>query len=517
MATVNIPSTLTDPNYRYKMPRLMSKVEGRGNGIKTNIMNMGEIAKALKRPPEYPTKFFGCELGALSKYENKEEKAIVNGAHEQSELQKLIDKFIEKFVLCPECCLPELDLLVKKNTVSGKCNACGHFCELDNQHRVATYITKNPPGGGDSTMGKKITSSKKGKDTVLREEKHKDGKELKREKTAELADSDEKDGSVHQQEGGESNSKKKKKDKDKKHKKKSTKSDDETGDDMSPTVKGSSAEQGPNGTNNGTNAEDGDGGGKKGHDGKEKKKKKESREKLLRNESLNFDSPEIDEICARMREFVSNKEASMSPTDFFQEIRMLQISQVFGGKIRMFVALDGLFSSTGITPTGIEKKLPFLLEIVDSSVTVADICSGLETYVVTKCPQNLREFPFMLQKLYQGDVLEDEKALLSYYEADTSSQSPVEIFSKAKKFGEPFLRGLRNSQEEDDSSSEEDDEEVVSTPASRGQVLKSLNMDADRPVAVIAKPVAHPQAVPEAPPIGIDESLSDSDVDIDAL
>lgn len=37
------------------MPRLVAKVEGKGNGIKTVIANMTEIAKALNRPPT-------CEL-----------------------------------------------------------------------------------------------------------------------------------------------------------------------------------------------------------------------------------------------------------------------------------------------------------------------------------------------------------------------------------------------------------------------------------------------------------------------
>lgn len=33
------------------MPRLIAKVEGKGNGIKTVIPNMGDVARALGRPP----------------------------------------------------------------------------------------------------------------------------------------------------------------------------------------------------------------------------------------------------------------------------------------------------------------------------------------------------------------------------------------------------------------------------------------------------------------------------------
>lgn len=89
---VTFVGTVDDPNYRYKMPKLKAKIEGRGNGIKTNIMNMSDIARALKRPPEYPTKFCGCELGSQSKFEVAEGKAIVNGAHTELDLQQIIDK-----------------------------------------------------------------------------------------------------------------------------------------------------------------------------------------------------------------------------------------------------------------------------------------------------------------------------------------------------------------------------------------------------------------------------------------
>lgn len=60
-----------DPAYRYKMPRVMSKIEGRGNGIKTVIPNMVDVAQALNRDPAICTKYFGCELGAQSRYDPK--------------------------------------------------------------------------------------------------------------------------------------------------------------------------------------------------------------------------------------------------------------------------------------------------------------------------------------------------------------------------------------------------------------------------------------------------------------
>ena len=48
---LNVNTSVTDVFYRYKMPRLLAKVEGKGNGIKTVVVNMSEVAKALCRPP----------------------------------------------------------------------------------------------------------------------------------------------------------------------------------------------------------------------------------------------------------------------------------------------------------------------------------------------------------------------------------------------------------------------------------------------------------------------------------
>ncbi|EFA01900.1 eukaryotic translation initiation factor 5 isoform X1 [Tribolium castaneum] len=165
MGSVNVNRSVSDVFYRYKMPRLMAKVEGKGNGIKTVIVNMAEVAKALGRPPTYPTKYFGCELGAQTQFDFKNERFIVNGSHDAGKLQDLLDGFIRKFVLCPECENPETELLVstKRSTISQGCKACGYHGPLESNHKLVTFILKNPPNLNPAVQGSSLTEGKRSK------------------------------------------------------------------------------------------------------------------------------------------------------------------------------------------------------------------------------------------------------------------------------------------------------------------------------------------------------------------
>lgn len=42
-----------------------------------------------------------------TRYNEEDERAIVNGAHTNATLQQLVHKYVELFVLCPNCRLPE--------------------------------------------------------------------------------------------------------------------------------------------------------------------------------------------------------------------------------------------------------------------------------------------------------------------------------------------------------------------------------------------------------------------------
>ncbi|OIW17270.1 hypothetical protein TanjilG_22382 [Lupinus angustifolius] len=147
MALQNIGAGNSDDAfYRYKMPRMITKIEGRGNGIKTNVVNMVDIAKALARPPSYTTKYFGCELGAQSKFDEKTGTSHVNGAHETAKLAGLLENFIKKYVQCYGCGNPETEILITKTQMLQlKCAACGFVSDVDMRDKLTTFIIKNPP------------------------------------------------------------------------------------------------------------------------------------------------------------------------------------------------------------------------------------------------------------------------------------------------------------------------------------------------------------------------------------
>ena len=157
MALQNIgASNSDDAFYRYKMPKMITKIEGRGNGIKTNIVNMVDVAKALARPASYTTKYFGCELGAQSKFDEKSGVSLVNGSHDTPKLAGLLENFIKKYVQCYGCGNPETEVLITKSQmVQLKCAACGFISDVDMRDKLTSFILKNPPEQKKGSKDKK--------------------------------------------------------------------------------------------------------------------------------------------------------------------------------------------------------------------------------------------------------------------------------------------------------------------------------------------------------------------------
>lgn len=127
-----------DPYFRYKMPQLKVRVK-RGT---THIVNIQEVAAALHRSATVVTSFFGKDMGTRSKLD-KEGMALVKGNHSAATLQQRLNIFIDKFVLCGKCSLPETVLMVgAQKQISQDCRACGARSSVNMDHPVCRTIAK---------------------------------------------------------------------------------------------------------------------------------------------------------------------------------------------------------------------------------------------------------------------------------------------------------------------------------------------------------------------------------------
>jgi len=138
-----------DKNFRWKMDPLQTKVEGRGNGIKTVLVNVEDIATQMRTDPRYITKYLGIDVGALSNWKEKRRVGVINGSHNQADLQEKLYEFIQLLILCSSCGLPELKHLVKGNVVGAKCLSCGKVGPIKGpkgqKHNIFKFICKHPP------------------------------------------------------------------------------------------------------------------------------------------------------------------------------------------------------------------------------------------------------------------------------------------------------------------------------------------------------------------------------------
>merc|ERR1712194_268397 len=153
--------------------------------------NISDVALALHRNSGEVNKFFGCELGAQTTDNKETDRAIVNGSHTDDTLQKLIHRYIESFVLCPTCGLPETRYSIKNGIIWHKCAACGAKEMVDMNHKVTNYILAEDKKEKKKKKPKEITKEeKKGKG---KDDSDEDKKKKKREKKGKGKDDSDED------------------------------------------------------------------------------------------------------------------------------------------------------------------------------------------------------------------------------------------------------------------------------------------------------------------------------------
>ena len=132
---------IDDASYRYKMPAIISMNEGSGNGVKTVILNIEEISRALYRDSTEIGKYLSLEMNTPMKYKKKEKRMVFNGQFTKSQLMECLKEYIKQYIICELCSLPETHYKIKKN-IRKLCDACGHREKVSGNEKLNKYIKK---------------------------------------------------------------------------------------------------------------------------------------------------------------------------------------------------------------------------------------------------------------------------------------------------------------------------------------------------------------------------------------
>ncbi|XP_074279523.1 putative eukaryotic translation initiation factor 5-2 [Silene latifolia] len=426
MALQNIgKNNADDAFYRYKMPKMITKVEGRGNGIKTNIVNMVDISKALARPPSYTTKYFGCELGAQSKFDEKTGTSLVNGSHDTAKLAGLLEIFIKKYVQCYGCGNPETEVLITKSQmIQLKCAACGFVSDVDMRDKLTSFIIKNPPV---------VKKSSKDKKAMRKAEKE-------RLKEGEAADEEAK-----------------------KLKAKSKKSSKEGGSKTTTTKKkaGSDEDRSPTGSQ-----KDDDEAGIEDEDDDIQWQTDTSMAAAQKRiqEQLSAVTSEMVMLTTEEDSSKSNpKSNGTHPVDphetLVKDLKDYMATRPTGGQLKAHLescsgthqevvnaVLDALFGDVakGFAKEANKKKnfLVAALAYADASQWV--LLHGFEAFCGKADPDAVKEIALVLKNLYDSDVLEEE-VIVEWYQKGSAGDNKS---SAMWKFVKPFVEWLQSAESE---------------------------------------------------------------------
>jgi translation initiation factor 2 subunit 2 len=104
---------------RLELPRLhYAKI-----GMRTVIYNFKEVAAALDRNPQHLLKFLTGEMATAATIQGS--RVIFQGKFSEDTFERLIQRYMESFVVCPVCKRPDTKIVKEKRLSFLVCEACG--------------------------------------------------------------------------------------------------------------------------------------------------------------------------------------------------------------------------------------------------------------------------------------------------------------------------------------------------------------------------------------------------------
>ncbi|WP_435118106.1 translation initiation factor IF-2 subunit beta [Halolamina sp. C58] len=138
------------------------------DGAFTRFTNLKEIADALSREAEHLHREIQSELGTAGQFEDG--RSRYNGSFSQRDLQAAIDSYIEEFVRCSECGLPDTRLVNEDGTMMLRCEACGAFRPVTKQSTSSSQETTTDIEEGETYEVEITDTGRKGDGVAKRGE-----------------------------------------------------------------------------------------------------------------------------------------------------------------------------------------------------------------------------------------------------------------------------------------------------------------------------------------------------------
>ena len=104
---------------RLELPRLFTNTVG----MRTIISNFKEVADALDRDPQHVLKFLTREMATAATFHDS--RAIFQGKFRSDSFERLIQRYLDSYVICPVCKRPDTRVIKEKRLSFLVCNACG--------------------------------------------------------------------------------------------------------------------------------------------------------------------------------------------------------------------------------------------------------------------------------------------------------------------------------------------------------------------------------------------------------
>ncbi len=104
---------------RFEVPKAVVEPAGR----RTIVVNITEIASAVRRDPAHLIKFLLKELATKGELSGK--RLFLLGVFTPSTIDGKVESYVKRFVLCEECSKPDTRISRDGKYMVMKCEACG--------------------------------------------------------------------------------------------------------------------------------------------------------------------------------------------------------------------------------------------------------------------------------------------------------------------------------------------------------------------------------------------------------